>query len=247
MNQEEIRTFLSKLTNTELTNDSVLTLSSAQKARLYNWCQENHVNINLQKINGRFSINDLSDETDLLKSNNSKGLEHKINNLSGASALPANIGVDIQSINELFPISLESDLKDREDFKSIFTIRELSYAQSRIDMRQTLTGIFAAKEAIVKCQYGEINLLDIEVLPNNFGKPSYKNFLVSISHSGEYAIAIAMNNGSQNGHSSSLQDNLLPYFFVDDNIAKKKSFFSSRIRILDLFFIVIILVIILFK
>jgi hypothetical protein len=132
---------------------------------LYNWCQENHVNINLQKINGRFSINELSDKADVSKSNNSQGLEHIFNNISGSSALSTNIGVDIQSINELFPISLESDFKDRDDFKSIFTMRELSYAQSRVDMRQTLTGIFAAKEAISKCQHGEINLFDIEVLP----------------------------------------------------------------------------------
>ncbi len=246
MNQQEIRIFLSKLTNTELANDSLLTLSSAQKARLYNWCQENKVKINIQKINGIFSIDELVDKPIALNLKN-KVFSHEHRNLSADGFLPTNIGIDIQVINELFPISLESDCKDRDDLKSIFTLRELSYAQSRVDMRQTLTGIFAAKEAILKCQHGEINLVDIEILPNKYGAPSFKNYLISISHSGEYAIAIAINNGPQNRQPLCPSAKSLPNFLKDEDSHKKRHFLFSRVRLLDLFIFAIILSIILFK
>ena len=40
------------------------------------------------------------------------------------------IGVDIQNIKELFP-SMPEDLKSDEQFTNIFTIKEISYAETK--------------------------------------------------------------------------------------------------------------------
>ena len=51
---------------------------------------------------------------------------------------------------------------------------------------------FAAKESIFKCDNIEKkNWTDIELKYKN-GKPEYKGYTISISHSGEYAIAFAI-------------------------------------------------------
>ena len=63
---------------------------------------------------------------------------------------------------------------------------------------QTLTGLFAAKEAILKCSIQEISLTDLEILPDITGRPNIEGYTVSISHSLDYAVAIAIHNFAMN-------------------------------------------------
>lgn len=102
------------------------------------------------------------------------------------------VGVDIQQISELFPEQTISPKSDAT-LTAIFSLQELSYAEGADNSRQTLAGIFAAKEAIIKSDSSVANtdLRAIEVLPNDYGVPAHEGYLLSISHSGDFAVAIA--------------------------------------------------------
>lgn len=82
----------------------------------------------------------------------------------------------------------------------IFTNHELKMADGS---SKSLAGIFAAKEAVIKCLSADIKLgwKDIHINKNNNGRPhvtltknleNLKNIDISISHDGEYALANAV-------------------------------------------------------
>lgn len=95
------------------------------------------------------------------------------------------------------------DLVNLSEFKKRFKNVSLDKAFLPIELSQnpkaeSLAGIFAAKEAFFKALGAKQNWLDVWIEKNNFGKPSlYSNLLkdsqkaqISISHAGDYAIAI---------------------------------------------------------
>jgi phosphopantetheine--protein transferase-like protein len=199
--------YFSKLLNSTVDENTIISLSSGQRARAFAWLKENNLSLNDRKLSSGFCVNDLLGITGDLKS--SSPIQHKREIHSADIQMPAlgasaSIGVDIQSVSELFPEALSDDPKSDPELLAIYTRKELSYAQSRLDPAQTLTGLFAAKEAILKCAQKEINLTNIEILPDRMGRPTVNGFLVSISHSSDYAVAIAttairMENNNQVG------------------------------------------------
>ena len=168
MNQLE---FFKKLSNTDDNFIDIAKLTSAQQARFISWSKENGYKIDISQFSSIDSV-------------------EKIDNFNIENHLGINIGVDIQNINELFP-SMPEDLKSDEQFKNIFTIKEISYAETKKNPLQTLTGIFCAKEAIIKSNYYVNDLNKIEIVYDK-KKPSFKDIKLSISHSKDYAIAVAI-------------------------------------------------------
>jgi len=93
----------------------------------------------------------------------------------------------------------------------VFTLAERSYCESRKRRYQHFAGRFAAKEAALKAlgtgwQQG-IGWQDVEILEGDLGKPELhlhgkaaeraaslgaSSSLVSISHAGSYAVAVAV-------------------------------------------------------
>ncbi len=148
-------------------------------------------------------------------------------------------GVDIVRISRI-----ESLIKEKGDrfLKRIFTDREIEYIHSKNQSPQTISGIFAVKEAVSKSLgtgIGKVNWKDIEVLHDEGGKPYIKLYRegltilnqlgidrihISISHEEEYAIAfaIAEGEGVQNGSRTPEQiKGLLP---IRDKNAHKGTF-----------------------
>jgi len=88
--------------------------------------------------------------------------------------------------------------------KRVFTDSEISYFAKRKNNFQTISGFFAAKEAIsksLKIGFGAISPNEIEIEHDLNGAPlvkilneDYKNIMVelSISHTKEYAVAYAL-------------------------------------------------------
>jgi phosphopantetheine--protein transferase-like protein len=194
VDQEKLISFFSRLTNSEVHENSIINLSSGQASRAYAWLITNGVAIDGSVFNAPLRISDLlgqgrAEGVNLINDYKNKNYPEVQGALSEIKPL---IGIDIQSISELFPETLPTDLKVDDELLQIFTTKELSYAQSKPKPKETLTGLYAAKEAIFKSTSTHKNFLQIEILPNSNGKPCVENFEVSISHSGEYAIAVAI-------------------------------------------------------
>ena len=113
------------------------------------------------------------------------------------------LGTDIVKIKRIEHL-IESGIP-----RKIFSESEICYIDSKKDKAQTATGMFAAKEAVLKAVGCGITLPlnEVEICHNEKGAPLVKfygkareciekNFLtvweISISHDGEYAIASAM-------------------------------------------------------
>ncbi len=112
-------------------------------------------------------------------------------------------GVDIIKIDRLKKI-----VSNEKMFNNIFTENEHKYFEFRNNSLETLAGMFAAKEAVLKCMHQGLDsykLSDIEVNHNNYApyltfygelkkeiELQNLHFSVSISHDGEYAIAFVI-------------------------------------------------------
>ena len=107
------------------------------------------------------------------------------------------IGTDIESIKRLDYLLINRP----NILKRIFSVYEWNYSNNK-NVSQTLTGIWCAKEAVVKA-FSSIKSLDIRAVNISHhinGEPyvekiigfNYEtkfNIKISISHSNEYAIA----------------------------------------------------------
>jgi holo-[acyl-carrier-protein] synthase len=119
-------------------------------------------------------------------------------------------GVDIVDISRIERI-LES--KKEDFFQKVFTLEEVEYIKSKGESSQTVSGIFASKEAVSKvlgCGIGKVSWKDIEILHDDKNKPyvnllgngkivSYEkgvyNIHISLTHERDYAVAVAIGEG----------------------------------------------------
>jgi len=94
-------------------------------------------------------------------------------------------------------------LNDRNTgfYHSVFTKSELIYCTKFSDPYPHLAGIFAAKESIIKCLNKPVKMIDIEIIHEQYGKPTAVIYWrskttistrISISHTKSVAIAVAI-------------------------------------------------------
>ena len=192
MTAEAAAEYLAKLLSRPVTSHTVLRLSSAQRARFGGWLNSHGMGDGGASLGSEFTLNSLFSGTP--PAGNLVRIED-VRTRPKDDALPE-LGVDIQSISELMANIKDGDLKANPEMVNLFTLREISYAQSRPNTAETLTGVFAAKEAIRKCRRGPAlspeEFRNIEVLPDTDGQPKASGYQISISHSSDFAVAVAL-------------------------------------------------------
>ncbi len=101
------------------------------------------------------------------------------------------IGIDIEEISNL---PRTNDFREEEFYKMNFTNQEIAYCNIQHDPYASFCGLFALKEAIVKANsyYRSIPFNKIFVDHLEDGKPVFNGFQISISHSSNIAIAVAV-------------------------------------------------------
>lgn len=111
-----------------------------------------------------------------------------------SSALEDNqpsIGIDIEQISNM---PIVNDYREDEFYTMNFGSAEIAYCILQSNPAASFAGLFAAKEAIVKANKlflnKPFNAIYINHLPN--GKPVHPLFKLSISHSNDIAIAVAV-------------------------------------------------------
>ncbi len=148
-------------------------------------------------------------------------LPELISTIAEIDTFNSGIGIDIQEINVL-PVS--NDFREDEFYKMNFTSAEIAYCILQKNPRVSFAGLFAAKEAIVKADNTFLNkpfnAIQLEHLPN--GKPYNSQFKISISHTEEIAIAVAIKELSKITETTQHPKDVLTQFPA---IRQKKIFF----------------------
>jgi phosphopantetheine--protein transferase-like protein len=113
------------------------------------------------------------------------------------------LGIDLISIDRI-----ERAVKRRSRFlERVFSSKEIEEIKNRKNFYEALAGKFACKEAVIKALGGGLSLKDIAILHSENGVPyvvlsrkakrRFEEFMassiaVSISHSGGFAVAVAI-------------------------------------------------------
>ncbi len=107
-----------------------------------------------------------------------------------------NIGIDIVEVKRFRDVPYK---KGSVFYSKIFSDAEIKYCLSKDDPYPHFAARFAAKEAVLKCLKSTIyKIRDVEVRNDADGIPSVKirnnkgKFLISLSHTRDYACASAL-------------------------------------------------------
>jgi holo-[acyl-carrier protein] synthase len=112
--------------------------------------------------------------------------------------LRTSVGIDIAEVDRFRKKPLD---RNASFYNSIFTSREIKYCIKYVDPYPHLAGIFAAKEAVMKCIRIKYRMTSIEICRDSRGKPVFSlhmkkkkilNLDLSISHTDMLAIAVAI-------------------------------------------------------
>lgn len=117
------------------------------------------------------------------------------------------VGIDIENI-EALPVV--NDFREDAFYTMNFAPAEIAYCILQSNPYASFAGLFAAKEAIVKADNSNkgktFNSILIDHLPD--GKPVYPGFQLSISHTNETAVAVAIKNIALPNPSTTLPANV---------------------------------------
>ncbi len=182
---EELRGFLEALLNRNIKVDDTIKLSSAQTARVVMWAEKNGFALDVQQIRHVFTLSSLTPSS---IGADATGLQKTRSVLERKSEM-IRLGNDIQHVAELFP---DNQSIESVALEKLFTKYEIAYAMATENPKVTLTGLFSLKESLVKAGASYATYLDLEITHERDGAPVFYGFLVSISHSGNYASSVAL-------------------------------------------------------
>jgi len=181
--------YFTRLAGVEVTLDTPLQLSSAKIGAAESWLRRQDIAYDRSLLaSGRFTLGQLLQAAGAPETpppgnappSHSPGTDG-----------PGGVGIDIEA---------RSSLPDADDYRAHpfytdnFTERELAHCLERRDAKESLAGLWAAKEAIRKLQGGPglvTSLRAIEIAHDPAGRPGFPGLALSISHAGEFAVAVA--------------------------------------------------------
>ena len=128
------------------------------------------------------------------------------------------IGIDIQLVAEL---PLCDDFWEDPFYQTNFSKEEIAYCCSKSEPLHSFAGLYAAKEAVVKCS-AALSWDSIKINHDKKGKPFFRDYLISISHSGAFAIAVAVKIVAADTGSTSTKTNVLQpkEVIIEKNVTK---------------------------
>lgn len=108
------------------------------------------------------------------------------------------IGVDLEKISRFKKLPYQ---RNRAFYEKVFTDREIKYCLSKDDPYPHFAARFAGKEAVLKTMGSTVyKIKNVEIVNNKNGLPLVRvkdrqrrgKFLISLSHTSEWAIAFAI-------------------------------------------------------
>ncbi len=106
------------------------------------------------------------------------------------------LGIDIVSIKRIENIYKKFGNNFLKKILNPYEMKEIEKIKNKKRKIEKIAGIFAAKEAIIKCLNKKIYLNEITISYTKNGKPYCKinnrNIIISISHEKSFAVAVAL-------------------------------------------------------
>jgi phosphopantetheine--protein transferase-like protein len=114
-------------------------------------------------------------------------------------ASDAAVGIDAEDIHAM---PVVPDYREDEFYTMNFSAGEIAYCILQANPLASFAGLFAAKEAIVKADESYKNRLFNTIIIDHQagGKPLHPGFVLSISHTGNLAVAVAIKNNPAATH-----------------------------------------------
>jgi phosphopantetheine--protein transferase-like protein len=189
MNHEKLASYLQRLTGNPVDQHSLLRLSSAQRAALTSWLRREGIPYAAAALSlPAFTISDLLEPGGEIVPKPAANRTPPAASRSRSLVSRLRVGIDMEQTSSL-PDAL--DYREHEFYRDNFTPAEIAYCLQRSDAKNSLCGLWAAKEAIIKAlgdDAGEPRTLEIG--HDASGKPTCLLGELSISHSGDFCIAV---------------------------------------------------------
>lgn len=101
------------------------------------------------------------------------------------------VGIDIEKVSSL---EETNDYFNNSFYLENFSLDEIKHCTSRANAQQSFAALFATKEAIIKADnsYKKTKFNKINVSHNKSSKPYFKDFSISISHTEDFVVAVAV-------------------------------------------------------
>ena len=209
--KDRLLTYLSRIVGDPVIAGQQVALSSTQRVQLISWLNSNGVpaDINRFKSNlisvdqilamaeGR-EVPDVPPTAQPAAVNRPVAVRRVAARAAPTIAAPVmlGLGIDIQAKSKM---PAANDYRTDPFYKRNFTDRELAHCIEKADPLESFTGIWAAKEAILKAgaaarsESGEV--ANIEVVYEASGAPTHPGCLLSISHEADLAVAVCIRCG----------------------------------------------------
>lgn len=241
--QNKIKDIYNKLSGGKIVSNDNYIISSSH----FNSISKDRFISELNKLGIKWDGNDIifSDLTisnSITNNSNNLNINEKsiITDLSSCQ-----VGVDIQEITELPDTN---DFWEDDFYKSKFTSSEIAYCVTRNNPKQSFSGLYSCKEALIKSNN---NLIweNINISHDENGKPIFESYNISIAHSGQYSIAIALRveiDSPKNGFTNTKIDLISPSS-TSENIIENTNKYKSNSNLILYLLVSIILIYILFK
>jgi phosphopantetheine--protein transferase-like protein len=109
---------------------------------------------------------------------------------TGTSAI-SGVGIDMEKLSNFTPVN---DYREEPFYSMNFSAKEISYCILKSNPIESFAGLFCLKEALCKIDDNlrktPFNQIEISHTPE--GKPYYAGYLLSVSHTADTAIGIAI-------------------------------------------------------
>jgi phosphopantetheine--protein transferase-like protein len=117
------------------------------------------------------------------------------------------IGIDIEDVNAMPRVN---DFREDEFYKMNFSQAEIAYCILQPAPYASFAGLFATKEAIVKANNTNRNkpFNTINISHDDQGKPFFRGFYISLSHTDNLAVAVALQMVTDEGSYNSKEANM---------------------------------------
>ena len=119
------------------------------------------------------------------------------------------VGIDMEDINAM---PKANDFREDEFYKMNFSQAEIAYCILQPAPYASFAGLFAAKEAIVKANNANRNkpFNTIVISHDKQGKPQFPGFHISLSHTENMAVAVALQMVTEQHSNKSRETNSQP-------------------------------------